>query len=62
MGMRIEAVLASIGVAQSNRNHQPVAPYHKEFETTLAEAMEKHRKTMKDIEKLRKSGWLGNAD
>lgn len=60
--MRIEAALASIGVAPSNRNHKAVAPYHKEFETTLAEAMEKHKRTMKDLEKLRKSGWLGNAD
>lgn len=34
--MRIEAALASIGVAPSNRNHKAVAPYHKEFETTLA--------------------------
>lgn len=57
MGMRIEAVLASIGVAPLNRNHKAVAPYHKEFETALAEAMEKHKKTMKDFEKRRKSGW-----
>lgn len=62
MGMKIEAVLASIGVAPSNRSHRAVAPYHKDFETTLAEAMEKHKRMMKDLEKLRKGGWLKNAD